>query len=328
MRGSTAPATTEYRTGRLGPHGRLVRVRLPVDLPATLGPLRVGRSDPCVAVAPDGAWWRATRTPLGPATVRYAPRPREAGIRVEAWGPGAAWVLEVAHEALGGLDTLDGFDPPRGSTVREAHRRFPGLRVTRSNAVFEALLRTILAQKVTSIEAIRSYRDLVRAWGEPAPGPAGWIGGGQGGLLLPPRPERLAGEPYFAYHAFGIEMRRANAVRAAAARAAALEGLLEGSSEEGQRRLRSIPGVGAWTAAAVAGTAFGDPDAVPVSDYHLPNTVAWVFAGEPRADDARMLELLRPYAGHRGRVLRLLALAGARAPKFGPRQPLRSFRRL
>jgi len=33
-----------------------------------------------------------------------------------------------------------------------------------------------------------------------------------------------------------------------------------------------------------------------------------------------MLELLAPYAGQRGRVLRLLALAGTRAPAFGHRR--------
>ncbi|HLU44506.1 MAG TPA: DNA-3-methyladenine glycosylase 2 family protein, partial [Natronosporangium sp.] len=54
-------------------------------------------------------------------------------------------------------------------------------------------------------------------------------------------------------------------------------------------------------------------------------TVAWALAGEPRATDARMLELLAPFAPHRGRVCLLLTTAGYAAPKFGPRRPLRSF---
>ena len=66
----------------------------------------------------------------------------------------------------------------------------------------------------------------------------------------------------------------------------------------------------------------GDADAVPTGDYHIPNTVAWVMAGEPRADDARMLELLEPYRGHRWRVIRL-AKANGSAPKYGPRLSLR-----
>ena len=65
--------------------------------------------------------------------------------------------------------------------------------------------------------------------------------------------------------------------------------------------------------------AFGDPDAISVGDYHLPNVVAWALAREPRADDAHMLELLEPYRGQRGRVQRLLEAAGIQAPRYGPR---------
>jgi 3-methyladenine DNA glycosylase/8-oxoguanine DNA glycosylase len=65
--------------------------------------------------------------------------------------------------------------------------------------------------------------------------------------------------------------------------------------------------------------AFGDPDAVSVGDFHIPNMVAWALAGEPRGIDERMLELLEPYRGQRGRVIRLLELAGFGAPRYGPR---------
>ena len=40
------------------------------------------------------------------------------------------------------------------------------------------------------------------------------------------------------------------------------------------------------------------------------------------ATDAQMLELLEPYRGQRGRVVRLLLVDGHSAPKFGPRQRL------
>ena len=69
--------------------------------------------------------------------------------------------------------------------------------------------------------------------------------------------------------------------------------------------------------------ALGDADAVSLGDYHLPHLVAWALAGKPRGSDELMLELLEPYRGHRGRVLRLLQLAGITAPRFGPRMPLR-----
>ncbi len=101
-----------------------------------------------------------------------------------------------------------------------------------------------------------------------------------------------------------------------------------GDAERLQGWLRSLPGIGAWTAAETARLALGDPDAVSVGDFHLPNLVAWVLAGEARADDARMLELLEPYRGHRGRVQCLLEASGLRAPAFGPRTEVRSIAHL
>jgi 3-methyladenine DNA glycosylase/8-oxoguanine DNA glycosylase len=84
-------------------------------------------------------------------------------------------------------------------------------------------------------------------------------------------------------------------------------------------RLRSVPGIGPWTAAETARSAFGDPDAVSVGDYHLPNLVCWLLAGEPRGNDARMLELLEPYRGQRARAARLLETSGIGAPRYGPK---------
>ena len=88
---------------------------------------------------------------------------------------------------------------------------------------------------------------------------------------------------------------------------------------DAHRRLDAVPGIGPWTAAELAIVALGDADAVSVGDYHLPHQVAWALAGERRADDARMLELLEPYAGHRGRVVRMIAAAGLGPARRGPR---------
>jgi 3-methyladenine DNA glycosylase/8-oxoguanine DNA glycosylase len=74
----------------------------------------------------------------------------------------------------------------------------------------------------------------------------------------------------------------------------------------------------------VALRALGDPDAVSVGDFHLPNLVSFALAGEPRGTDARMLELLEPYRGQRGRVIRLLEASGIWPPARGPRCPIRS----
>jgi len=197
---------------------------------------------------------------------------------------------------------------PRHPLIGELVRRLPGLRLTRSNRPFDALVPAICEQKVTGIEARAAFRAMVRRYGEAAPGP--------GGLRLPPEASVLADLPYFAFHPFGLERRRADILRRAARLAPRLE---EGEPAEAYRLLASVPGIGPWTVAEVGRVAFGDPDAISIGDYHLPNLVAWALAGEPRADDARMLELLEPYRGQRGRVQRLLEASGIQPPRYGPR---------
>jgi 3-methyladenine DNA glycosylase/8-oxoguanine DNA glycosylase len=294
----------------------VVRPRLPVDLRLTLGPLRRGRGDSTTAVDRAGTWWRATRTPQGPATASYTSDGDT--VRVVAWGPGAEWCLESAPELLGGRDSLDGFSPT--GLVGELHRRFPGLRIPRSQAVFEALLPSILEQKVTGLEARRSFRAIVRAWGEPAPGPMP--------LRLQPAPEALAVTPYWAFHPLGVERKRTTAILMAASRARRVEETVTMPAAEAHRRLQALPGVGPWTSAEVALVALGDADAVSVGDFHLPHLVSYALAGEPRGTDERMLELLAPWPGHRGRVLRLLTLSGRYPARRGPRMAVRRFTRI
>ncbi|CAN5184752.1 hypothetical protein BH24ACT10_BH24ACT10_11650 [soil metagenome] len=60
------------------------------------------------------------------------------------------------------------------------------------------------------------------------------------------------------------------------------------------------------------------PDTVIVGDDGIPSRVAWLLAGERRADDARMLELLEPYRPHRYRVVRLAFLHRGQPPRRAP----------
>lgn len=262
----------------------------------------------------DGAEiWRATRTPMGPATLRL--RREGAGVEVSAWGPGADRAIEQSPDLIGAFDDPSVFRAHH-PVIRELHRRMAGLRLGRTGAVMEALVASIIEQKVTGKEAFRSYERLVRTHGDPAPGPAP--------LLVPPSPERLAALPYYVFHPLGIERRRADTIRRACSNAKRLEEAAGLPITEAYRRLRAVRGVGAWTAAEVARVALGDPDAVSIGDYHLPNLVAWTLAGEPRGDDARMIELLQPYRGQRARAIRLLEAGGRGAPRYGPRRRLRS----
>jgi 3-methyladenine DNA glycosylase/8-oxoguanine DNA glycosylase len=116
-----------------------------------------------------------------------------------------------------------------------------------------------------------------------------------------------------------VDLRRQRAIRAAASVAPRLEDCLGLPPVEARARLRVVPGVGAWTAAETAQRAWGDPDAVSVGDYHLPNMVVHLFTGRPRGTDAEMLALLAPWNGQRQRVMRLVEATGVSAPRYGPR---------
>ena len=296
---------------------RLVVSPHPIDLAATLFPLGRGRSDPTTRIQ-HGEVVRAMRTPDGPATIRLLAE-SSVTVAAEAWGLGAGWALEQAPGMVGAEDDASGFEP-QDRLVADLWRRFSAVRITRARPVIQSLVPTILEQKVTGVEARRAYARLTRARAEPAPGTAG--------LLLPPDPAWVAELPYFEMHPFGVERRRAEVVRAACAKAAWIEGAATLPLADAKVRLGALAGIGPWTVAEVARLALGDADAVSVGDYHLPHAVTWAFAREPRGTDERMLELLEPYRGQRGRVQRLIESAHIAAPRFGPKADIAAIDRL
>jgi 3-methyladenine DNA glycosylase/8-oxoguanine DNA glycosylase len=293
---------------------RVIRLGRPVSLSQTLGMLQRGRRDPTMQLGLSGVW-RASRSPGGPVTTHLSSLDPHS-VRVRAWGPGSEWALDAAPRLLGATDDSEGEFVAHHPVVAELIRRHPHLRIPRTEAAFEALVPAILEQKVVGLEAKRSYALMVRRHGEPAPGPAG--------LWLPPAAAALADLPTYAFHSLGLERKRGDTVRLAATHAARFDEAVHLGPRELARRLMALPGIGPWTAAEVTLRALGDPDAVSVGDYHTPSLVAWALAGEPRGDDARMLELLEPYAGHRGRVIRLLEVGHPAAPRYGPRLSVRS----
>jgi len=284
-------------------------------LSASLAQLCLGRHDPSARFVAGRFWW-AVRTPEGPGSLSLH---REGGELVgTGHGPGGRWLADRADAVAGLRDDVSGFarlaaGHPVVARLARTHR---GFRLPATGRVFPRLLRAVLEQKVTGQEAYRAYAATVRHFRQAAPGPVP-------GLLLPPDPADIAATPYWTFHRFGVEQRRADTLCRAAVAADQLERCP--GPREATARLTAIAGIGRWTAAEVVRTVYGDPDAVSVGDYHIPNLVAWALAGEPRGDDARMLELLAPFAGHRGRVCTLLEAAGLTAPRFGPRLPVRSF---
>ena len=280
----------------------------PIDLPHTLGWYRSGRHDPTTRL--DGwSFARACWTPDGPAEVRLDWS--RGDVAATGWGPGAAWAMQSA-QAMTGADRAPAPVPDVHPLVTLAAHRWQGVRTGASGDLYGALLPTIIEQRITSGEARRQWGALCRQLGEPAPGPHG--------LLLPPRPDRLAGRPSWWFHPLGIEAKRARTLVEVGRIADRLWDWVRLPVDELADLLLRVRGIGPWTVGSVLGPVCGDDDAVPVGDYHIPSMVAFNLTGEARADDARMLDLLEPFRGVRGRVIRLLGLAGHGAPARGPRR--------
>ncbi|MBV9595174.1 MAG: DNA-3-methyladenine glycosylase 2 family protein [Actinobacteria bacterium] len=276
----------------------------PVDLRHTLGPLHRGCARLRFA-GPTVLW--ATRTLDGPATV--ALHSVGATVEAEAWGPGAERLLAHVPVLLGRDDDWSGLDLTDAPALAEVRRRYPGMRLPATGQVFEELVPVVLEQRVTGMQARRSWRELLHRFGDPAPGP-------DPSLRVPPRAEVLLDVTTWQWHRLGVEQQRQRPIRAAATVAGRLDSLEPASAGAG---LRTLPGIGVWTAAEVAQRAFGDPDAVSVGDFHVHDLVVFALTGRPRGTDDEMLDLLEPWAGQRQRIVRLIELSGVRKPRFGPR---------
>jgi len=283
----------------------------PVPLSSILGPLRRGSGDATYAVR-DGRLWRGLRTPEGAATLALRARPATGEVEATCWGQGAEWTIARVPAMLGAEDDPGDFRPAH-PVLAAVHRHHVHWRVPRSGLVFEALVAAALEQKVTGREAWTGWRRLVRRHGEPAPGP-----GGDLGVRVLPAPEVMRRIPSWEWLAMHVDGARSRVVVRAAQLAESLQRTLDVDCATAERRLRSVPGVGVWTAAEVRQRAHGDADAVSFGDYHIPSSIGHALVGRA-VDDAELAELLAPYAPHRYRVQRLVELAGVRVERHGAR---------
>lgn len=295
---------------------RVWRPDWPCPVLAVLRQQRRGAGDPTFAITGDRVW-RGIRTPIGPATLAVQALDRHGEVHGAAWGPGAEWILDSLPGLLGALDDWAEFQP-RHPVLEEARRRHPHYRQGRTGLVMEALVPAIIEQKVTGQEAFSGFRRLVRRFGEPAPGP----GGGQG-LMVQPDASVLRQIPSWEWLQLHIDPARSRAVVTAARVAESLERTIGLDPDDADRRLRAVPGVGVWTSAEVRQRAHGDPDAVSFGDYHVAKDVGWALEGRA-FDDAELAEYLEPWRPQRGRVPAVLAVAGARRPRRGPRMAPRT----
>ena len=263
----------------------------------------------------DGTVWRAGTTPDGPATLALRREP-DGTVHGTGWGPGACWALDGLPALLGAADDDSGF-VTHHPLIAQVRRRMPGLRLGATRRVWDVLVPAVLEQKVTGVEARRSWRELCWRFGTPAPGPAQ--------LRVPPAPATVRAIPDWEWHRAGVDRSRRRALLAAAAVAHRLEGAVALGGQAGRDLLRKVPGVGVWTAAEVAQRAWADADAVSVGDFHIPSVVGYALLGRP-LDDEGMLAVLAPYTPQRHRAVRYIEASGHRRPRFGPRYSPRDYR--
>ncbi len=293
--------------------------RRPVDAALTLSVLRRGRGDPTYRVV-GGDLWRTSRLPTGPVSFRI----RQSGsgeIACQAWGFGAEELIDGLPGMLGRDDDPGDFRPGTAlltesppASSRLAHSSGPSL-------VMESLIPGILEQKVVGLDAFAAWRRLITKFGDPAPGPV------PRGMFVFPEIRVWQRIPSWEWHLAGVDPQRSRAAHLSLDHAAKLEKAGARSTEQTYRLLTAMPGIGAWTAAQVGARALGDPDALPVGDYHLPALTSHAIAGRTVGHD-EVEACWEPWRPHRWRAVRLLELSGAMPPRHGPRMSRVDHRRI
>ena len=283
----------------------------PCPVPEVLAQQRRGAGDPTQRTDATGRIWRALGTPEGPATVCVTSVASAGVVEATGWGPGSDWALETLPALLGAEDDPSGF-VGHHSAVSEGLRRNPHWRLGRTNRIMEALVASVLEQKVTGKQAFGSFRELVTRHGQPAPGP-----GAEVGLFVQPSPQTIAAIPSWEWLKLGVDPARSRTLVSACRLADSVERIAS-APHEADRRLRSIPGIGQWTSAEVRKRSLGDIDAVSFGDYHLAKQLGWAFLGHDITDD-ELGVILQPYTPQRGRAVAMAYLGGQARPRRGPR---------
>jgi DNA-3-methyladenine glycosylase II len=196
---------------------------------------------------------------------------------------GAAYGIARMRFALGVDDDLRPFyrrfarDPVIGPSVR----RRPWLRVGRRPEPFEALAWAICEQLIEYERAAEIERRLVRRLGRRA---LCWDGV-ERGLRDVPTAEALAGVAPALLQSLDLGGSRARALAKVAHEVArGRVDLHDDDHEYGWRRLRAIPGIGAWTVEMLALQGQGRYDQVPAGDLGLLKLVGRLLGGgDPRA---------------------------------------------
>lgn len=278
----------------------------------TLSVHQLGGRDPTATLGHD-SMAAGLLTPDGRATVRIQ-KTSPSSCEVQTSGPGGHWMLLHMDEFMGLHD-----EPPKPPSfhpvVESLWKRGALPRLVKQPLVFPELVKAVLQQKVTTVEAKKNHRALVALCSERAPDSTD--------VMFPPTADAVVEVPLQKLVDLGVLRQQAVTLHEVARQAGKIEAWRQDGYRTLYRKLALIPGIGPWTVTCIAKNVCGDPDAVIVGDYHLPNVIVYALTGRARGTDAEMLDLLAPFKGQRGRIATALARSAGHAPRFGARAPLR-----
>ncbi|HUP87777.1 MAG TPA: hypothetical protein VM100_00350 [Longimicrobiales bacterium] len=281
----------------------VLRAEIPVspfDLKATTAQQLHGKFDPTGRSNSDALLKVHTNSEASTTVWRITQTDTGAVVEVENDRDG---LFETVTKQFPLSDGAEDFQPEHPLLAKLASAK-RGLRLMRVPWTFDIAAGAVLQQRVRWQDAYNDFRKIAVAWGTKTPA----------GVAFPSSTQ-LAKVPLFRLESIGLDPKRARALHVLARTDAKLRFLHPNADIKAVRaRMMSLPGIGPWTTALVAGYALGDADAVPIGDLHLPSLVTGALAGEEDGTDERMLELLEPYRGQRFRVIRLLSWAARRAP--------------
>ncbi len=280
-----------------------IAVPQPFDFHLTVGHQTYYRGKAGADLYADGTYYRALRHGNGVVVASASPD-GPAGLRVTLPNGGSQEALTFAADAFARLLGFDidlaGFYAmlAEDGVLRGAVGSPHGLRPTRAESVFEALVMAIAAQQISGAVA-RTIRDgLVRTYGEPAE-----ADGHE--LQAFPTAAALLDAGTEALRAQKLSARKVEYIQGVARHTA--EGSLEPErfeamdDEEAVAELTAIRGIGRWTAEWVLMRALGRQDLLPAGDLALRRVVSELyFDGETITEQqlaAFAAERWRPYRG-------------------------------
>lgn len=271
-------------------------VRIPIAsfrLDHSMALQRLGRFDPTASAAP--RLFTKIHHDANGEIVRHQIEHGEGEVRVSVTGSEEAAHRDRWSQQFSTQNALDETLVSDHPHLKRMARRLRGIRLLRMPWSFDCAASVVLQQRVRFRDAMIGFRRIAERWGLRT----------EHGVAFPTARTIAKLAPY-EFERLGVDAKRARAL-VRLAREDVFSNFLSGTDHDRLRkRLRAIPGIGPWTTEMILGFGYGDADAVPVGDLHLPSLVCDTLAGEPGGGDDRMLELLEPYRGQRFRIIRLI----------------------